>query len=350
MQVQITPAYPPCLSGVGDYAAALAQHRLFDGARLNTVVASPNSPHECISETIILRQLTAKALCSVLEDIEVDSVLLHFSGYGYARWGLCYWLIKGLQDWKLRQHDRRIIVIFHEVFASGPVWRSSFWTSSFQRRIARSLAHLCDSGFVTSEASFSQLIDISPDKVFEILPVFSNLGELNSVVTLDDRQPYAVVFGGAGTRQRTYKALKQHEHTLGNLFDQLDISELIDIGPGSVAPSNLAARPVRALGALVEKHVSDLLAMARLGLIDYPRNFLTKSGVTASYFAHGVLVVNTSSIGRLPADMAEGREFISIDHLPIKGIDFVSIAIAGHSWYQPHRLDETVLKIANTLL
>jgi hypothetical protein len=349
MHVQITPAYPPSISGVGDYATALVQHGLFDGAFVNTVVASPGSLPTCNVQTAVLAQLTPHALCTVLEEIGADSVLLHFSGYGYARWGLCHWLIKGLRDWKYRHCDRRIITLFHEVFATGPVWRSSFWTSGMQRRIAGELVRFSDAGFVTSGAGYSQLIQAYPSKSIDVLPVFSNVGEPLEVSTLDRRQPQAVVFGGARTRQRNYDSAAEHERCLGRLLDQLEISDLIDIGPGNVAPLRLAGRPVSALGILEATDISLILAKTRVGLLDYPGNYLAKSGVAAAFLAHGVLLVNTSRIGKLTDGMAEGRELIFLDQSINSQIDLEAVAIAGYSWYRPHRLEETIRIIAGKL-
>jgi hypothetical protein len=218
-----------------------------------------------------------------------------------------------------------------------------------QRSIALELARLSDAGFVTTEGGYSQLTQAFPAKSLELLPVFANIGEPPAVSTLDRRRSQAVVFGGAGTRQRTYDAAAQHDQALGSLFDQLYIAELIDIGPGSVAPSKLAGRSVRALGALVAKDVSDVLANSKVGLIDYPSDCLTKSTVAAAYFAHGVLLVNTTNIGKMPDDLAQGRNFISLEQTMNPEADLEAVAIAGHSWYQPHGLEETVRKIASKL-
>jgi hypothetical protein len=73
-----------------------------------------------------LARAEATELTTALRD--TDRVLLHFSGYGYARRGLCRWLVDGLTRWKAAGAQRRVVTMFHEVYASGPIWRSSFWT------------------------------------------------------------------------------------------------------------------------------------------------------------------------------------------------------------------------------
>lgn len=349
MRVQIVPAYPPSISGVGDYAAALVQNGLFEGLRINTVVASPTPVPYYNSHTFVLGRLTSDALCAALEEIEASSVLLHFSGYGYARWGLCSWLVNGLKYWKTRHTDRHITTIFHETFSTGPFWRSSFWTSNMQKIILLELAHLSHAGFVTSEGGFSQLAQAFTGKPLEFLPVFSNVGEPLSISSLDRRRPQAVVFGGVGSRQRFYDLAKQHNESICRLFDHFRISDLIDIGAGPIAPPTLAGRPIRALGSLEAKDISEVLANTKLGMIDYRSDCLSKSTIAASYFAHGVLLVNINRIGEKPTCIKEGLQFISLSQTMALDVDLSAIAIQGHALYQANRLDEIQRKIKSLL-
>ncbi|KPP95361.1 glycosyltransferase family 1 protein [Erythrobacter sp. HL-111] len=336
---QITPYYPPSISGVGDYSKLLADAAEQAGQELSTLVAS-GTP----SGATALRAHSARELNQALEASE--AVLLHFSGYGYAKWGLCHWLVEGLTAWKGVDARRRLVTIFHEVYATGPVWRASFWTSNSQRRIARELANLSDVGFVTSQAGYDRLKALSSDIPLEVLAVFSNMGEPDWVEPLAQRQPVAVIFGGPSKRKSVYAA----EHAaLAAGMDRLEVQEIIDIGPDQIAPKVFAGRPVRALGALPEKEVSKWLLSARVGLIDYPRHVVTKSGIAASYFAHGLLVVNASRIGNLPRDLAEGREFETPEGLASGGNDPERVARVGYAWYQPHNLSQTWRKIHEAL-
>lgn len=94
--VQITPTFSPDISGVGDYAALLA--RVFDrsGAPLQTSIVQPDA---WSGEGATSRgRADASEVAALLRGTEC--VLLHFSGYGYARRGICRWLVDGLAQWQ----------------------------------------------------------------------------------------------------------------------------------------------------------------------------------------------------------------------------------------------------------
>lgn len=343
--VQVTPTYPPIVSGVGDYASLISKELLARGYEINTLVLSTIPP---IDRVVVLSRNTAKDLAITLESADV--VLLHFSGYGYAHWGLCYWLVNGLRLWKEGSPKRRLVVVFHEVYASGPIWRTSFWTMFPQRQIARSLAQLSDAAFVTSQGGYRQLRELHSTLPLEVTPVFSNVGEPKEVPSLTERSPLAIVFGGARRRSEAYSAALQNELLLSKGFDQLGITQVIDIGPGNFAPSWLGDRMVKVLGTLPAQSVSKFLGQSRLGLMDYPRHVLTKSGIAAAYFAHGMFVLNLSTVGTLPDDLKEGREFVGLAQIETGSYEPQAVASAGLSWYLPHNVENTVEKIVHALL
>ena len=97
--VQITPAYPPDICGVGDYAAILAWKFQDMGLPIETLVARPGGamPKDNIG---LACGVDTTELAEALD--KYNRVLLHFSGYGYARRGLCRWLMPcagGRQAW-----------------------------------------------------------------------------------------------------------------------------------------------------------------------------------------------------------------------------------------------------------
>jgi hypothetical protein len=143
--VHVVPALPPLINGLGDYAALLAEDLAKLGVDSRFVVAgmppADNVQFEVGDFQVqVVREQQTEALVDALEVAGADTVLLHFVGYGYAKRGLCFWLAEGLQQWKSRSPRRRLVTMFHELYAFGLPWRSSFWTSLPQRRIARALA------------------------------------------------------------------------------------------------------------------------------------------------------------------------------------------------------------------
>ena len=278
-----------------------------------------------------------------------DRVLLHFSGYGYARRGLCRWLVDGLNRWKVSTGNRRLVTMFHEVYAAGPVWRMSFWTAVPQKRIARDLAFLSDAHFVSSAGGQSQLTQLAPGLNAELLPVFSNVGEPDAPAPLCERMGRAVVFGGGVQRQKVYKMLQRVEPELAQRLNVLGIVEIVDIGPHTRVPGRIAGCNVKPMGALPGREVSAILARAQFGFIDYAGHVFTKSGIAAAYFAHRVLVVNASPAGGLPADLREGEHFAGFATFMRGACDIQQVADAGWARYRLHGISATINKLSAML-
>jgi hypothetical protein len=99
--------------------------------------------------------------------------------------------------------------------------------------------------------------------------------------------------------------------------------------------------PIERLGVLAAPAVSARLAQARVGLADYPFHVLTKSGIMAAYFAHGLLAVNMSTVGKPPDGIREGRQFVHPSRLSDPAFDGQAVADAGFQWYRLHGLDGT---------
>ena len=345
--VQITPAYPPDISGVGDYAAVLAKKFQDIGTPIETLVARPGG---AIPEGDFgpVRGVDTDELFEALD--KYDRVLLHFSGYGYARRGLCHWLVDGLSRWKASAGKRRLVTMFHEVYANGPVWRMSFWTAAPQKRIARDLVLLSDAHFVSSAGGQAHLTQLLPDINVELLPVFSNVGEPDAPIPLCNRPERAVVFGGGAQRQKAYKALQRIESELARKLNALGIFEIADIGPHTRAPGRIAGCDVKPTGALPGREVSAILARVQIGFIDYAGHMLTKSGIVAAYFAHRVLVVNSSSAGGFPVDMREGEHLVGLATFMRGAYDTQQVADAGWSRYRLHGISATVDKLSAMLM
>ena len=341
--LQITPAFPPDISGVGDYAAVLSGKFREAGEPMATLVARPGTRDgPPTNDVTYLPQAEAETLAQAVDGY--DGILLHFSGYGYAKRGLCRWLVDGLARWKAGGDGRRLVTMFHEVYATGPVWRSSFWTAGAQRRIARDLARLSDAGFVSSQGGQDQLARLAPELGVDLLPVFSNVGEPETPRPLAERAGRAVVFGGRTWRRKVYEALGRAGTDLARALGNAGVTRIIDIGPEMEVLGDVAGCVVTPLGPRPAMEVSTALGDARIGLIDYPGHVFTKSGIAAAYFAHRLPIVNTSPVGGFPPDLQEGRHFASLERVANGGVEAQAIADTGHDWYRPHGVSATVEK------
>ncbi len=295
--LQIVPHLPPPFEGVGTYAAALAEAL----AKLG------------IETRFLVPDRTVQGLLSGIGDAE--TVLLHYAGYGYQRRGCPSWLAEGLARWKGKG---RLVTVFHEVWASGPPWRSSFWLLPFQRRIAAALARR-SRALATTLPVYADLLRPWASDV-AVMPVFSTVGEPAAVPGFRERARRIVVFGGAGVRGRAWRPFLPE---LARTVRELGAEEIVDVGPAVDLPETVEGIPVRGLGVLPPAEVSALLLGSAAGFLAYPPDFLPKSTIFAAYCAHGVLPVCAWHGGR--------------HHWTGEG-DPQAVASAAREWYGGHAL------------
>lgn len=273
------------------------------------------------------------------------AVVLHYSGYGYSNRGLCFWLLHQLQLLRERhRHALRLVVVFHELYASGPPWRSAFWLSPAQAWLAARLADAADALWTNSEHHADWLRHRRrTGMALRIQPVFSNVGEPDHVPAWPLRQPQAVVFGSASTRQRAFDALRPHE----GLLQKLGVKAVIEVGPGPESAGLPTILPCQHLGRLDIDALGGLLLTSRIGLIDYPSSMLGKSSVLAAYAAHGCLAINTRKQGANNDGLTEGIDYFALQTIAtVDGAassQFSTEAMANMAtrlckWYGEHRL------------
>src|SRR5580704_5691167 len=212
--VQIVPRRTVQPEGVGDYATLVA-NALFERSGYASVfiIGTPAEIEAPIEDawrnspvTVRKGSTLAKQLTKLCRDTEAKAVLLHLSGYGYQKRGVPFWLLKGMRSWRQMQPRTCLIGIFHELFATGHIWNSSFWLSRAQRYVTSELWRLCDRGLTTNDAYFSHLAAWRPVTCnqLKVLPIFSNVGEPDTFIPLLDRPVQMAVFGRPGIEQGVY--------------------------------------------------------------------------------------------------------------------------------------------------
>ncbi|MBL0726220.1 hypothetical protein [Piscinibacter sp. HJYY11] len=267
------------------------------------------------------------------------TVVLHFSGYGYAPRGLCFWLLNELTALRRRRGaSLRLVVVFHELFAIGPPWRSAFWVSDAQAWIARRLARMADVMWTNTAAHARWLGSAGLHGTpLHARPVFSNVGEPLRTPLLSDRVPRAVVFGSAPTRERAFTALRGREPVL----KAMGIEALVEAGSGESCYRE-GPIPCQRVGRLAPNELGELLLSSRFGLVDYEAHGLAKSGVFAAYAAHACVAINTSHITANDDGLAPGLDY---HVLPERSTAVASPAKQQETadrlfrWYQRHRLE-----------
>ncbi len=266
-------------------------------------------------------------------------VVLHFSGYGYAKRGLCFWLLAEIAALRLQHRQGlRLVVVFHELFAAGPVWKSAFWLSPWQAQIARRLARHADALWTNTQQHARWLRGtVGSTTPIHVRPVFSNIGEPEAVPAPGQRQARAVVFGSTSTRQRALDGLAGHEAAL----QQLGVEELVEVGSGPASTPGPITMPCRHAGRLEAAELGQLLQESRFGLLDYPAEFLGKSGVFAAYAAHGCVILDTCQPGPDTDGLVAGSQYLALPAVarsPSAHPNVDTTAANAARWYANHRL------------
>jgi hypothetical protein len=340
--IQIVPQLPPPPEGVGSFAMSLAGAlRARSGIESRFLVASPSwVPPLGAGEfsAVKIPAATPAMLCDALAAATAGApatVLLHYANYGYEPRGCPSWLIRGLMQWKA-SNKCRLVTIFHEISAVGPPWRSSFWLSGRQRRLAASLAVLSDGLATSGRIQQRILLRWVPDKVIGVLPVFSTVGEPSETQPLAVRARRLVVFGGPGTRDQAYRTLMPE---IELACRTLEIEEICDVGPA--AATRALDLPVRSrhLGPLPPAEVSELLANSVAGFLAYPAPLLPKSTVFAAYCAHRALPVCAWRRPRLEVEPLPPCWNPKSKTADLGWDQLQDIADRAHAWYQDHALD-----------
>jgi hypothetical protein len=289
--VQIVPQVLSQHDGVSAFAAALGRQISALGERTEMspafAIDGRSSPSGAFLLPTSLRDLSSG-----------DAVLLHYVGYGYHRRGVPRALVARMKQLREVVGAEGVGVIFHEVWASGPPWRSSFWLMPLQRSIARRLLRLAGSASTSLELYRDLLARVAPERRLQLLPIPSTVGEPAVLPNWAARTKSLVIFGTPGVRLRAYR---QEAAALQAAVAGCGIDEVIDIGEGQVAPSSVGSVPVRVCGRLPAEEVGRILLTSRAGFLAYPPDFLGKSTIFAAYAAHGTApVVAWSGRGERP--------------------------------------------------
>ena len=310
--IQISPTYPPNIGGIGSYTKILSDYLSIKGIKSQILV--PDYLGKKNNNQILFGKKN-KSLEFILDQNNSQSIILHYSGYGYAKRGLCFNLIKSLEKWKQNKKSRKLITIFHEIYAKGPFYRMSFWTSIFQKYLAKKLFKLSDTSFVTSKYN-QQILSSLYNKKKKIIytNVFSLVGELKKNKLLKTRKNKVLIFGNTFQKKLLYKNILLNKIKYERLLKKLSIKEIIDIGPKINISKKINFKNIfiKRTGIISEKKISNFLKNSKVGLVYYPVGQMTKSSIVAAYASHGILITNFCK-----EEIFKTNEFIA-------GINFIS--------------------------
>ncbi|HNV71252.1 MAG TPA: hypothetical protein PKO06_16225 [Candidatus Ozemobacteraceae bacterium] len=270
-----------------------------------------------------------------------SSLVLHYSGYGYARHGAPLELVRMLRHWRRTNANSPIILVFHELYAFSPTpWCASFWLSALQRYVCKLCARIGDRMLTTTSWNrdkLQTLVNVTHNH--HTSPVFSTVGE-SPVCLEQQRRPIAVVFGLQENRCRLYQ---KHAEALGRWMNELSIELIVDIGPGDSHVPDILQGRVKPLGCLSIHEIREWLCRCRVGFLDYPVFCLAKSSIFAAYAAHGLVSVVFSEKYPQTDGLIPGRQYLPGHERSVDGhTELQRMSQALKQWYDGHNLDTTV--------
>jgi len=339
------PRTPGSFDGVGDYALAVARKlRLLFGCE--TIFAARDAAREANADGFEVRPFEDRGT-SQLSGAEYDHVILHYVNYGYQARGIPFGLVPTLRD--LRHNCRGgLLTIFHELFASGPPWKSAFWLQPLQKRIARTVAQLSSVCLVSSEGMLRQLRRLASDAEGIVHPVLSNFGEPNLLPGQSfERDPHRwTICGGAALIERSLKSFRKINHRIPA---EISPRELFIFGgnDNSTVRSLLPELGIQTdyRPGIASAEASQILSASSFLWLDYfdrpdvPLEFVLKSTAFAAACAHGVVPVfpQRSSGISIEGDRLPGPFFVEEDssELPAPD-DRAKVAERFYDWYQRH--------------
>jgi hypothetical protein len=341
--LQIVPRLPGENDGVGEYAHILAQ-RLSDLCQGKTVFATADSA------------LTQK---------NFDHVILHYVNYGYQKRGVPFALLSILHEIRARCRGR-FLTIFHELYASGPPWKSAFWLRPLQMQIAKSIALISDAAIVSSETLLRMLRRLAPETTVSIHPVLSNFGEPRlSGDQLANRDPHRwVICGGTALVERSLRSFRA---IVDRIPDDVALRELFVVG-GKANDKiralivdllhHTANSPWRAniraeyLPEIDAAEASQILSSCSFAWLDYfhrrnvPTDIILKSSVFAALCAHGVITIFSQKPRAITVegDALSAHFFVDPPHCELPALaEQAHVATEIYNWYHRRASSENLV-------
>ena len=351
--LQIYPRLPPTIDGIGDYAATLAKGLFQFHIRTHFMTAQQEKMFSDERFPIVpLHTHSPQAFVDAIPQ-HIQTVILHFSDYPYdAKRGIPVWIVSALETMK-QQRSLRLLVMFHE-FPSFYLLKKTFYLFPWQRSVAWQLAQLADviitNNAVTKALLTKYFLAKKLNKSILNLPVFSNIGELEQPPLLKQRQRRLIVFGTPGRRARIY----QRSHAmLKNCCQLLDIEEICDIGsPLHLNQPTLAGTRLIEIGEQPAATISQLMSDSLAGIVHSTDNGrLAKSGVFATYCAHGLVPIVTQAQVPLLDGLHTNTHFLfaGMQAEPLAMERLQAIADSAHQWYATHNQANTFQCFASQL-
>lgn len=310
MIVHIVPTVPPNFNGLADYCFKLSRNwpDATESWGFLTLQLPAGAKENWQQAHFTSFEPSQTSLKTALETLEIDTLILHYVNYAYHPKGAPTWLPAALAAWKKRHPQARLVVMFHELWATGAPWRSCFWVLPTAKAIVASLAQTSDRWVTSCQTYFDKIVAVGgASERGAMIPIATGIEP--SVPTDFERVwPLArgeklkiAVFGLAPTRNT---ALSMHGELLRTLCERNQVEKIRLMGQSPQNEKDTVKEKELCAGIgnaglwsrhydLSSSEISALLREQDLGIIKDKARFLTKSSVFAVLCSHGVLPVCT---------------------------------------------------------
>jgi hypothetical protein len=334
--LQIVPRLPGTLDGVGDYALNLAKALTADHGITTTFLVAAKTPVTSREGYEVISEWSRNSSAGLAE--KYAHVILHYVNYGYQSRGVPFGLRAFARQLRSRLRGRWVTT-FHELYASGPPWKSAFWLRPFQVRIARDLVDVSTSCVVSNVLIEKAIHAYDAGKKVYLRPVMSNFGEppLESFYASPKRW---TICGGTALVARSLRSFEQIQPSIPEAFTPQHLDVIGGRNDSSIATS-LERLGRSRLGVSYHYHpevtpqlASELLRQSSFSWLDYfgagrmwP-GMVLKSGVFAALCAHGVVPI-----------LSHCEEPISLNGDPLPGV--YCMTSGATNFPEPEKLRET---------
>ena len=353
--LQIVPHLPGTFDGVGDYALNLARALSADhGITTTFLVAGKTSVTSKDGYAVVSGLSDASAELAQ----KCEHVILHYANYGYQARGVPFSL-RAFAKQLRTQLRGRWVTMFHELYASGPPWKSAFWLRPFQVSIARDIIDASTACVVSNSPIEDAIHAYDPAKKVYLAPVMSNFGE-PELNRFDVSPKRWAICGGTALVARSLRLFERLHPLIPAAFapEQLDvIGGREEISIQAILDRLSRGRPGLSCHYHPEvsaEFASNILRQSSFGWIDYfgagkmwP-GMVLKSGVFAAFCAHGIVPILSHREGAiaLEGDALPGPHYITpgaIHFPPPKGLREIQHAI--YTWYHAHGDSHQVARV-----
>lgn len=173
----IVPRLPPKIDGLGGYTRQLWLHWpkvMNKHWHFLVTEGAQESQAQWHDVTIADFEKSKTGLLTALNQVDTDTILVQYVGYGYQNDNAPMWMPEALREWKARSAKRRIVVMFHEAWASGRPWQRVYWQIPQMKQCVSQMLALSSFAVTQNPRAQSQLENLPLRKSVRIIPLGSN--------------------------------------------------------------------------------------------------------------------------------------------------------------------------------